>query len=262
MTLEGMILEQKFITGLIEFMDTAEYVKNHDLSGLEAGQHPELYAHRCGDSRCDPNALAKRHLNHTFGTGTIGNSWLGVMGSAAYPSTHIRSMQVINNSGHISCGAANAAYALSKTLAPNISEPNDLMDAIAKTWAAMNEGKMSRRLVHTDSDEAIEEEIMPIAQFYANIRGIIGEDTAPLLVRHAIANVHLQVYSVLKMKQLRQRVANKELLVIGTFYDFIGKLGDRGNMYLVNVNGDFKNLSGIAGQLGKHSKQVLSIDKL
>lgn len=217
-------------------LDTENYRAKHSFDGLERGQQPELYTLFCGDSRVEAAAVTDDPLNKLFGNEVIGNQVLGITGSAAYPTEHLPSVRLVNVMGHVSCGAVAAAHNLSRNLAPNLpSGAKDLIKVIEGTIRHLLAAQ--RPLIILEAEKAIAAELAPMAQFFANARSIIGNDAAPYYVKYATANVLLQTSILMCMPHIKEKVNKGEMLVTGTIYDFVGILGEKGMIYLVDVNG-------------------------
>ena len=220
---------------LAELLDTSDYRRSHTLEGLDKGQNPEVYTLFCGDSRVEASVVINAPLNRLFGNEVIGNQVFGIMGSAAYPTEHLPSVRLVNVMGHVSCGAVSAAHNASIGLAPNIKLPEGLPDAINATLDKFSAAQ--RPLMVLDAEKAIIEELYPMAQFFANARSVIGNDEAPFYVKHAVANVMLQTSLLMRMPHILKKVGKGEMVVTGTVYDFVGRLGAKGMVYLVDLNG-------------------------
>ncbi|MBI2574511.1 hypothetical protein HYV82_01360 [Candidatus Woesearchaeota archaeon] len=197
-------------------------------------QTPGTCAIFCSDSRIDSSAFASEPINNLFPPRNIGNQVFGLMGSASYPIGHLHSVRLMAVVGHIGCGAVAAAYKMSRELNPQFS-PRSIEAAVQRTYERLR-GKR-RQLVYTASEEAVRDELAPMAQFFANAANVIGMDEEPYLPKHAEANVNLQVAALLHLDRVREKVGKGELIVAGAVYDFLGKYGPAGSTYLVNVNG-------------------------
>ncbi|MEK6854074.1 MAG: hypothetical protein AABX60_01945, partial [Nanoarchaeota archaeon] len=126
--------------------------------------------------------------------------------------------------------------------------------------------KVSRKILAVTAYEAIEEELMPVAQFFANAKQFLHEDEKPYMVKHAAANVYLQTGALLRLRHVQEKVRKEELVVAGLLYDFTGKLGKKGSMYLVSYNGNssITELEGspVAVSLNGRSNLVLPQQKV
>ncbi len=241
-----------------ELIDTSDYRKNNSFEGLEKGQKPEIYTLFCGDSRVESTAITGRPLNRLFGNEVIGNQVLGIMGSAAYPTEHLESIRLVNVMGHVSCGAITSAYKMSQELSTGVTA-KDLRAAIDATLDRF--ASLNRPLIALDAEKAIETELAPMAQFFANIRGIAGKDEAPFYVKHATANVALQTSLLMRMPHIRKKVNGRKMIVTGTLYDFTGRLGERGMIYLVDVNGTLGTAQ-VSGVLNGYKNNIRPIAEL
>lgn len=244
---------------IVEVLDTTDYLKSHDLSGLETGQNPDIFTLFCGDSRVQADVFVSSPLNRMFGNEVIGNQVLGIMGSAAYPTQHLASVKLVNIAGHVSCGAVGAAYRMSQRLQPDIAPVKSLQDAVAHTIANLE--RLQRPLVVYEPEKAIESELAPMAQFFANIRQLIGEDS-PSNVRYSAANVALQTSLLMRMPHISRKVEEGSMCVIGTVYDFAGVLGKKGVSYLVDMNGSGRVSPSFVQGLNGYSRNVIPAAEL
>ena len=249
-------MEQEEIASILDrFLDTSHY--RQDLTGLEKGQTPKIFAVFCSDSRVEARAFAENPLNYVFGAETIGNHITGIMGSAGYAVDHLKTVKLIAVIGHIGCGAVSAAYKLSRNLAPEFY-PKDLQEAVAMTVKKLME-PVKAAIVMDDAEEAIVSEMKPVAQFFANVKNLLGDDEEQYLPKHAEANVHLQVGVLLALKQLKDDVKNGKRAVVGCIYDFTSRYGGPGTLCMVNINGsipDVYNNPSVKSFMEAHSQKI------
>ncbi len=199
-------------------------------------QAPAAYAIFCSDSRLDSSAFISSPVNRLFVTRNIGNQVIGLMGSPSYPVSHLHSVKLVVVVGHVGCGAVAAAYKMSKELKPQFNKKiPQIQAAVANELDILKDEK--KRLLHSDSEEAIKEELASMSRFFANAAKVIGKDEEPYLPRHSEANVNLQVAALLQLDKVREKIGSGEIVVAGAVYDFLGKYGPAGSIYLVNVNG-------------------------
>lgn len=213
---------------LSEFLARKTYARSPEK------QVPSVYTIFCSDSRLDSSAFSRSPVNNLFVTRNIGNQVIGLMGSPSYPVSHLNSVKLAVIVGHIGCGAVGAAYRTSKELKPQFNK-GSVQAAVANELDILKDEK--KRLLHSDSEEAIREEFASMSRFFANASEVIGMDEEPYLPKYAEANVHLQVAALLQLDKVREKVGREELVVAGAVYDFLGKYGDAGSIYLVNLNG-------------------------
>ena len=230
-----------------------DFFRNRLVGSLPEAQTPEAYTILCSDSRVQTNQFSDNPANMVFSTETIGNQVIGVFGSAGYPTSHLNSIRLICVVGHIRCGAVGGAYDLSKTIKPDFHAAN-AEDAITRSLQNLSG---SRRLIYSDAEEAIHDELLPMANLFANSAEFIGDDKKPYLPKHAELNVHFQIAALLKLKELREKVASGELMVIGTVYDFLGRYGKPGSSYIVNINGEI-DAGKKAADMGLHYRRFLA----
>ncbi len=199
-------------------------------------QAPCTYAIFCSDSRIDSSAFSRSPAGNLFVTRNIGNQVIGLTGSPSYPVSHLHSVKLVVVVGHVGCGAVAAAYEMSKELKPQFNADGiGILSAVANTLDILKDEK--RKLLHSDSEKAMSEELASMSRFFADAENIIGKDEEPYLPRHSEANVHLQVSALLQLDKVREKIGGGEIVVAGAVYDFLGKYGPAGSIYLVNVNG-------------------------
>ncbi len=211
-----------------------DFFRNRLDESMPEKQTPDVYAIMCGDSRNQSNQFSSSPANRIFVTRTIGNQVIGVLGSAAYPTSHLHSVRLVVVVGHIGCGAVGGAHDLSKSIKPAF-QATSAEEAITKTLYNLKD--MGRMLIHSDAEEAINDEMLPMATLFANAARFVGDDEKPYLPKHAELNVHFQIATLLKLKELRENVGSGKLMVIGAVYDFLGRYGKPGSSYIVNING-------------------------
>lgn len=219
-------------------------------------QTPSTFSVFCSDSRMDSSAFVPDPVNRIFVVRNIGNQCIGVMGSLGYPISHLHSVKLAMVVGHVGCGAVKAAHDLSKGLSGR--DCDRLNEAVDATISELRDNR--RDVIHEDAENAIHSELMPMARLFANARSILKQDDYPLLPKHTEANVSLQVAELLGIRQVRNKVEDKSLVVGGAVHDFLGKYGEPGRTYIVNINGtrDVKSHPLITEtNLGMHARRFL-----
>lgn len=247
------------LVGVLE----GEWRSPDELEGIEEKQTPPIVAVICGDSRSQTNDVSYQPRNSVFHPSTIGNQVFGIKGSLAYPTVHIETVKLVLDIGHLRCGAVTHAAEMAEHTKPFVSG-SDVQEVVQKTLDSFYSAGVSRKLLHTNGHEAIEEELWPMAQFFANAKQFLQGDEKPHLVKHAAANVYLQTAALLRMRHVQEKVKAGSLVVAGLLHDFTGRLGKKGNMYLVSYNGSSAGLETcpIAFSLNGCSNLILPQQKL
>lgn len=231
-----ILLEDEVNKFLLEVLE-GKWRSPAELEGLEKGQAPPIVAVLCGDSRCQANDVHPQPRNNIFLLRTIGSQALGVMGSLAYPTQHLQSVMLALVVGHVSCGAVAHAAEMAERMRP-VAGGGSVQEVVNNTLDYHGSRGTSRKVLATAAEEAIDEELSPMAQFFANAKQFLRGDEMPYLVKHAVANVHLQIAALLRLRHVQEKVKNGGLVVAGLLYDFTGRLGKKGSMRLVSYNGN------------------------
>lgn len=219
-----------------------------ELEDYQHGQDPSLVTMTCSDSRVlqgdifGENKLGEEFTNAQAGKHVNDMSYWGEIvphGSIDYIPHHTDSETYIGVIGHTGCGLIGAA----RDTIENILEENNSVEEAAKIlqkvdvrdYNAESEGINTHIALVLDSG---------LGEDYDRLeeQGYSGEELYNRLVQ---ANVDNQV-------ELLSEADYTDTYVFGAVYDMTGALGEKGKIYLTNIEGE-TNLEKI-GELEKYSQ--------
>lgn len=161
-------------------------------------QNPVVTLVSCSDSRVQTHAISGNPFDRIFVIRNIGNQLATCYGSVDYGVLHLKT-PVLLILGHSDCGAVKAAMT---------DYSGESVD------------------VRKELDSLPEQKAVDAGD----------NDYRSTLLENIMDNIHFQVESA--VKRYRSSIGNKQLVVIGAFYDFRNDLGQgAGVMIMVNRNG-------------------------
>jgi carbonic anhydrase len=173
---------------------------------LKQKQTPKITLVTCCDSRVPQDLFNVESLNNIFTVRNIGNQFRNSEGSVKYPIMHLKTPLLIIM-GHTGCGAIKAS----------LSDYREEDDTIQKEVIG---------LVNS----------IRIANQTTDVQKIPDEDKR--LAVYAQVNVDHQISKLLTDYQIKNRVSNGQLDIIGMIFDIHGIFGDQAaHAYITNING-------------------------
>lgn len=173
---------------------------------LKAKQTPTVTLVTCCDSRVPQDLFNIESLNNIFTVRNIGNQYRNSEGSIKYPIMHLKTPLLIVM-GHTGCGAIKAS----------LSDYREEDDTIQKEVIG---------LVNS----------IRLANQTTNVQKI--DDENKRLAVYAQINVDHQIGKLLADYQIKKKVSDGQLFIIGMIFDIHGIFGDKAaHAYITNING-------------------------
>lgn len=172
---------------------------SHHFDGFQTGQTPTLTVVTCSDSRVHTHLFGMAPDNNIFVIRNIGNQVKNAEGSVDYGVRHLPT-KILLILGHSSCGAIKAAMG-----------------------------------DYSGETKGIKEELDNLKPVIA--AGDKSGDANARWSKNVERNVDYQVKTALEL--YKEKVAAKELTVVGAVYDFNDHYGKgRGKLVITNINGE------------------------
>lgn len=234
-------LNEVFDGNLEHADEVAEELESH-----QDGQDPRTTTVVCSDSRVKQHEMWKNQiLGQEFTKGVIGNhvnvytreGKETVSGSVDYIPEHSDTETVVAVIGHTGCGAVTAAYETLKAI-----EEDEALENIELDEEALAEYNGETSGINTDLGLIMSSGLLGD---YREIRGTGDSiDEVNKLVERNVDN---------QINFLLEESSYDDAVFVGLVYDMDGSYsGDKGQLYLVNLEGD-KNSESLESLTGSYS---------